>query len=168
MVPELMLYRSRGEADLRAKPQRALELVRFLAEAVRGREDPHAAFLRATLEHLEEYADRPSYLVHEYLEESNTPLYFHRFMELASRHGLQFLEEAAPARLGAEGFRPALAEKLQAFAEDRVEYEQYLDFLRNAAFRRTLLCHRELDLDRAMVPERMARLHAASPVCPVA
>jgi SAM-dependent methyltransferase/methyltransferase-like protein len=168
MVRELMLYRARGEADLRAKPGHALELVRCLAEAVQGREDPHASFLRATLEHLEEYADRPSYLVHEYLEESNTPLYFHRFMEIASRHGLQFLEEADSDLLGAEGFRPALAEKLQAFAQDRIEYEQYLDFLRNGAFRRTLLCHRELDLDRTMVPERMARLHAASPVHPVA
>ena len=35
-----------------------------------------------------------SYLYHEHLEQTNTPLYFHQFVERAERAGLQYLSEA--------------------------------------------------------------------------
>jgi methyltransferase-like protein len=37
-----------------------------------------------------------------------------------------------------------------------IRQEQYLDFLRNVGFRSTLLCHREIELDRDLPDERMS------------
>ncbi|HZF13139.1 MAG TPA: class I SAM-dependent methyltransferase [Thermoanaerobaculia bacterium] len=166
MVRELMLYHTRNEPDLHRQAEGAIDLLRFLAEATRGRGDAHSQFLASTLEHLEEHLDQPSYLIHEYLEASNTPLYFHRFVERAAQHGLQYLGEADSDLLGGEGFRPAIAQRLQAFAADRIEHEQYLDFLRNRAFRRSLLCHAEAPLDPEPAAERVRHLHASTFVKP--
>jgi methyltransferase-like protein len=47
-------------------------------------------------------------------------------------------------------------------ARDIIEYEQYLDFLRNRMFRRSLLCHANVRLDRKLDPKRLRRLYAAS------
>jgi methyltransferase-like protein len=45
--------------------------------------------------------------------------------------------------------------------------EQYLDFLRHNTFRRTLLCHADLELDRIMRPARAHHLYASSRTQPL-
>ncbi|HEV2843462.1 MAG TPA: methyltransferase regulatory domain-containing protein, partial [Thermoanaerobaculia bacterium] len=107
------------------------------------------------------------YLIHEYLEESNNPLYFHRFMEMAGRHGLQYIADAETELGEIEILPPTVAERLRSSARDRIELEQHLDFIVNRTFRRSLLCREGIPLEElAMVPERMRRFHAASPVRP--
>ena len=166
MVRDMALYHTRGVDDLAERSSRALELVRFLAESTWGEEDAHALFLRSLREHFEEYRDRPSYLVHEYLEETNAPLYFHEFAARAGRHGLQYLAEADPHLMEIGNLPAPVAERLRSFASGRIELEQYLDFVLNRTFRRTLLCHAEVPLDRAVTVERLRRLHAASAAQP--
>jgi SAM-dependent methyltransferase len=166
MLREMMLYHTRGVEDLWASGAGALELLDLVAGA--ATDDLHAQFLRGRLEHLTQYRERPSYLIHEYLEATNLPLYFHQFIARAGRHGLQYLADAEIGIAEIETLPPAVGERLRALAGDRLELEQYLDFVRNRTFRRTLLCRQGIPLELAMKPERMRRFHAASPVRPEA
>jgi len=164
MVREMMLYHTRGMEDLWQQGAGALEILDLVAGA--ATDELQAKFLRDRLEHLGQYRERPSYLIHEYLEETNLPLYFHQFMAQAGRHGLQYIADAETGIAEIEILPPEVGEKLRGLARDRVDLEQYLDFVRNRTFRRSLLCHQGIPLELAMVPERMRRLHAASPVRP--
>lgn len=163
MVREMMLYHTRGIEDPFERSERSMDLLGFLAEASARGDELHSRFLQARFEHLSGYRDRPSYLLHEYLEESNNPLYFHRFMEMAGRHGLQYIADAESELGEIEALPPAVAERLRTMTRDRIELEQHLDFILNRTFRRSLLCREGNPLEElAMVPERMRRFHAAS------
>lgn len=166
VVRDVMRYHTRGEPDPVRRTTMGRELIELLATAAEGRDDAQALFLRATREHLEEYRDRPSYLIHEYLEESNTPEYFHRFAERAAAHGLAFLAEAGRDPLEAEALPPPAVAALDRFAADPVERGQYLDFFTDRAFRRSLLVAADVPVDRSGDPAPVRRLIAASPVRP--
>jgi methyltransferase-like protein/ubiquinone/menaquinone biosynthesis C-methylase UbiE len=162
MVRDMVRYHTRGVGDAEERMRRALELVRFLADTAEGAPDAHAVFLRSAREQFDDYRERPSYLIHEYLEETNAPLYFHEFAARAAAHGLQYLGEAEPELMEPDNLPHDVAERLREYAHDPIELEQYLDFVLNRAFRRTLLCHGERALDRGLAPERIRRLHVAS------
>lgn len=166
MVREIMTWYTRDLPDLQERAAAGLNVLELLTEAVSGGEEAHARFLRSRLEHLAGYREQPSYIVHEYLEESNEPLYFHDFMARASRHRLQYVADAEYGLAEIESLKPAIASRLRAIARDRIGIEQSLDFIVNRVFRRSLLCHEGIDLDLVMVPERMRRFHAVSPIRP--
>lgn len=168
MVREMMLYHTRGIEDPYERGESCLDLLGLVAEAAAKGEELHGRFLQGRCEHLSGYRDRPTYLLHEYLEESNTPFYFHRFMERAAGLGLQYIADAENDLAEIETLPPAVAERLRSSAPDRIELEQLLDFVFNRTFRRSLLCREGIPLELSMVPERMRRLHAASPVRPEA
>jgi len=161
----MLQYHNRGLTDPRAITDRSLDLIGFLAEAAAGLgEDDHALALRTAQLRMESFRNRPSYLLHDYLEDSNFPVYFHQLAASAERHGLQYLSDAEPAANLIDDLPPAVADGLRELAGDRIALEQYIDFLRDRRFRRTLLCHQGIVLDRTMVPRRMKSLWAASEV----
>jgi methyltransferase-like protein/cyclopropane fatty-acyl-phospholipid synthase-like methyltransferase len=166
MVRDMLLFHTRGVDAPEERTGRAFELMRFLAGAVGQEQDAHAIFLRTTRDHFEEHRDRPSYLLHEYLAETNDPLYFHEMVERAGRHGLQYLTESDPHPTGGTDLPAFVAEELERMSTDRIVREQYLDFVVNRTFRRTLFCRAGLDLERTSSPERLRRLHASSAVKP--
>jgi methyltransferase-like protein/SAM-dependent methyltransferase len=166
MVREIMTWYTRGLPDLRERATAGLGVLELLTEAAASGDELHARFLRARLEHLAEYREKPSYIVHEYLEESNEPLYFHDFMARASRHHLQYVTDAENGLAEIESLNAAIASRLRAVAPDRIAMEQSLDFIVNRVFRRSLLCHEGIALNFSMVPERMKRFHAVSPIRP--
>jgi SAM-dependent methyltransferase len=164
-VREMLQYHNRGLTDLREITDRSLDLLGFLAEAAAGREDEHAQALGAARERLESFRNRPDYLLHDYLEDSNLPVYVHDFVERAARHGLHYLADAEPAANHSDDLPPEISGRLRELAAaDRVALEQYTDFLRDRRFRRTLLCHQGIALDRTLVPRRMKSLWAATEV----
>jgi methyltransferase-like protein len=48
-----------------------------------------------------------------------------------------------------------------------MELEQYLDFLSNRTFRRTLLCHKEVELDRQITPDQITDFYLTSLAAPL-
>jgi hypothetical protein len=155
MVREMMVYHVRQFTEPRHRVEQARAFLTFLTESHPADLDTtYHRMLTDEAETLREAAD--SYLFHEHLEEVNQPLYFHEFMDRASAKGLQYLDEArahSPLELFSAQTRAVLGE----LAADPLRQEQYLDFLRNRTFRRTLLCHAHQPLDRAsQAPQRMA------------
>lgn len=127
-------------------------LVDFLANAV----DPGGAYgqlLRRELDILQRTG--ADYLLHEHLEEVNTPLYFHEFVERAHAESLQYLGDADVPTMLTRGLAPAVAETLGRISPDIIRLEQYLDFVSNRQFRNTLLCHRGVELRRALGPRQL-------------
>jgi len=156
-VRDMVLFHTRGIADPQERAARALDLVRFLGESPGGGE-AHALIMRAAREQFEEHRDDPTYLLHEYLELTNAPIYFHQFAARAAAHALQYVTDAEPSPPD---------ERLQRFSSDPIELEQYTDFIGNRMFRRSLLCHAGLALDREPTPAKLRRLFASSMVKPV-
>lgn len=167
MMREMLLYHTRGIDEPAQQTARAFELVEFLADSAGDSKDPHSQFLRGAREHFAEYRDRPSYLLHEYFEETNAPLYFHELVSRAAAHRLQYVCEAEAHEAEIDNLAPAVANRLHALAADPIEAEQYLDFVVDRTFRRTLLCHEGIALDRTMRPATMQRLFAATGATPL-
>lgn len=163
---DMLLFHARGTNDPDEQVRRSYELIELLSESVGETNDAHSLFLRSAREHLHEYVDRPHYLMHEYFEEHNIPVYFHDFATDAMRHGLQYLADAEPHVTEVDNLTADVATKLRSFSSSRIELEQYLDFVVNRMFRRTLLCHAEAKIDREMRPERIARLSASTAARP--
>lgn len=72
---------------------------------------------------------------------------YHEFAAHAARHGLQFLAETDVEEMQSARFPADVTAVPNGFGDDVLQCEHYLDFLKNRAFRRTLLCHREVQLD---------------------
>jgi methyltransferase-like protein len=65
-----------------------------------------------------------------------------------------------------EALGPAADQMVRQLSRDVIEYEQYLDFLRNRMFRRSLMCHADVQLDRNLDPKRLEGMYVASSAIP--
>jgi SAM-dependent methyltransferase/methyltransferase-like protein len=168
VVRDMLLWHVRGIDDPLEKVERSFALVDFLARAAADGQDAHSAFLRTTAERFAEYRDRPGYILHEYLEPTNEPLWFHDFAERAGRHGLQVLTDAEPHRAELDSLPPPVAAGIAERSADPIGRQQSMDFVVNRTFRKTLLCHREHTPERSASPNVTRRLAAASGTKPEA
>ena len=142
---DMMRMHTRGLKDIGDKVAQSKVLLKFLAET--GTEDtPHARYMRQELDALRHVDD--AYIAHEFLEEENNAFYFTDFVEAAAAHQLAYLGEADPATMVMDNLPPPVAQALSSLSLDYLATEQHLDFLRNRAFRNTLLCHSSASLDR--------------------
>jgi methyltransferase-like protein/ubiquinone/menaquinone biosynthesis C-methylase UbiE len=153
MLREMMLFHTREFKEPKQIIQQALTLAKLLAKST----PDHEAYTAVLKEEFERISERsPDTLYHDELADDFEPVYFHQFMEHASRHDLQFLGEAEFFEM--QGLTANAREMLAKIADDICLKEQYLDFLRGRAFRRTLLCHRDVVLDRSLSPARIRSL----------
>jgi SAM-dependent methyltransferase len=163
-VREMMGFHAGRFQGAEQRIAQARALLDFLIEATDGHDGLYQQLLR---EELERVRDRPdSYLFHEHLEEHNEPEYFHRFMTGAANAGLAYLGEARFGDMLPLAFSREVRDTLARIAPDIIHMEQYLDFLRNRLFRRTLLCHREVRLEREIDGQRLSRFRLLSPLAP--
>lgn len=93
--------------------------------------------------------------------QADGPVHFTTFVRHAAQHGLGFLAEADLGTMGASGL-PQAFQRLIA-ASDPVAREQYLDFARVRATRRSVLVRADV-LNRArLAPQAIDALHAVAP-----
>lgn len=164
MVRELLGYHSRRPGSPLEQVERARGFLEELVRVLPDKGTSHARILATEREMLRGVAD--SYLYHEHLEETNQPLYFHQFMARAQAKGLRFVAEAHTPALIA-GLPGDARAALDQWAEDELAAEQYLDFLVNRTFRRTLLSRGDEGRTREADPARVAGLWASTYLAPV-
>lgn len=160
MIREIMRYRARSFDSPAAQLNQARGLLAFLSNAVATEGNPYGMLLKQEVESISRFDDY--YLQHEHLEEINAPLYFHQFAERAQAAELQYLGEADFGAMSLDSFPEHVRAMLQSVSRDLIETEQYMDFLRNRIFRQTILCRREVVLDRSLPLERLLKLRVAS------
>lgn len=170
VLREAMAYRTRGERSQRERADKAEAFYRLLQRANPAAGSSFGHFLAEYESHVEGRhrigGERAaSLLLHDELADVNDPVYFHEFAAHASRHGLQYLADADfptvfPTRLPAE-----VQTELRALGGTPIEHQQYLDFLSNATFKQTLLCHEERVVSRRLGDDLapFRRLFVASP-----
>jgi methyltransferase-like protein/2-polyprenyl-3-methyl-5-hydroxy-6-metoxy-1,4-benzoquinol methylase len=164
MICEMLRYHVRQYSEPAVRVQQARVFLEFLAHAVGETGTLFGQLLKEEAELLRPLPD--SYLLHEQLEKINQPLYFHEFAARAAAHGLQYLSEARLGVLDGQ-IDPSLDEALQHLADDLLQREQYLDFLRNRTFRKTLLCRAGVALNRSPQPAIVRNFLLTSFVRPV-
>ena len=136
MARELMLYHNRAGGPAAERIARARSFPGELARVVLSPESAYGRVLRAEAEALKDEED--AYVFHEFLEDENRPTYVHEFLARAARHGLEFLTEAGTPGLF-EGLPAPTREAVERWAVDAISREQYLDFVCNRPFRKTVL-----------------------------
>ena len=137
MVRHMMRYHAGQFEEPAEQIEQARALLAFLASASQG-SGPYGELLTREVDRLGRAED--SYLFHEHLEQTNTPLYFHQFVERAERAGLQYLSEASVSDMLTSRFPESVAATLERISPDILHLEQYMDFVRNRLFRQTLQC----------------------------
>ena len=82
-----------------------------------------------------------SYLLHDYMEADNDPFYFHEFAGALKNNGLQYICDAEQADFELDSLPADAAATFEKVSENALDVEQYIDFLKNTRFRRSLICH---------------------------
>jgi methyltransferase-like protein len=164
MVRDMMLFHTSQFTDPQAKVQQARALVEFLADSVPTKNNPYGLWLTQELKNMQGWKD--NYMLHESLEEVNEPVYFWQFMERATDHELQYLGDAEFSTMVTGNFDDKVRETLHRIGRNIVAMEQYMDFIRNRMFRRTLLCHQDVSLRRNLSPRIVEQFHIRSAAKP--
>ena len=172
-VRDIMLYRTRDVRDTETRAKVARDFIAFLAASFAPEAGLFGEFVRQYAGSFlgREGAPEPhvlASLTHDELAEINEPVYFHEFAAKAEAAGLQYLAEVDLRGSTPIGLRPETVEALGSFPRDLIETEQYLDFIRNRGFRRTLLCRPDAVVERSLAAgqETLAGLYLASSVEP--
>jgi methyltransferase-like protein/cyclopropane fatty-acyl-phospholipid synthase-like methyltransferase len=164
MVRKMMQYHAGHFPESEQQVRQARALLKFLAES-KTEPDVYRMLLKQELERVVKYTDAAFF--HDDLSPVNHPVYFHEFAEHAARHGLRYLSEADVIDLQPEDYAPHVAATLRELdSEDAIAREQYSDFLRCRAFRQTLLCRGDVNLDRTWKAARVRDLYVAGEVRP--
>lgn len=158
-VRDLLRYGARGADRPREQLSQALDFLSLVARNLFDSESPYARVVQQAAERLP--LEDPTYVFHEYLEESNAPVRFDDFVARATEAGLRFVGDAdmrdPSARLSDEA-----RSTLTAVADDVVRCEQFLDFLRDRRFRRDVLCRSDAAVERWPQPQALTGMFLVS------
>ncbi len=160
-IREMMLYHVDRYKDPAAKAEQARTLLQFILEGIGTEETPYAGFLSTELQMLALQED--AYLIHDHLEEVNHPIYFHEFMKIARELGLEYLADTDLTTMLPDNFGENVCNKLNE-ADDIVQTEQYMDFIRNRRFRSTLLCRGNQVIKRKLDVSDIKNFHLSTGV----
>ncbi len=160
MLREMITFHNKDFHDPKQKMKQALTLLKLLSNSMVHGADIYMQLLRD--EHKRWTGRAPEAFYHDELADIFKPIYFHQFMEQAQRHDLQFLSEADLFDMIPHGFAPNAVEVLDKIKDDIVLREQYMDFMRGRYFRKTLLCHPGISLERSLKPECVRQFHIAT------
>jgi methyltransferase-like protein len=157
---DMLQFHTRAQPDTRAKIRQARALAAGLADALGADGGPYGLLLKQELLRLNGYRD--DFLRHDLLGDVNQPFYFHEFIERAASASLQYLSGPILAQMLAINLPPRTQEALRKVGNDPIALEQYMDFVRNQSFRRTLLCHAGVTLNRTLAPDLLRRFYYTS------
>jgi methyltransferase-like protein len=160
MMREMMRFRTQGMEDLNERVAEGFKFLNFLVEE-RSAGDAYRTLVEAHLRKME--ARHPAVTCHDEMSDAYEPVYFSDFADHARQHGLQYLSEAELPPPPDPSYRAEIQSALkEASGDDLVRKEQMLDFLRMRAYRETLLCRADRQVERGFPVDVFRRLQFAS------
>jgi 2-polyprenyl-3-methyl-5-hydroxy-6-metoxy-1,4-benzoquinol methylase len=160
LVRDLVCYYTRGEVSAAGRIGRARRVLEVLSASLTSGTHGYRRLLKEEVDMARRGTD--SYLFHEYLEECNSPVYFHEFAERALGKGLHYVGDADVKRMALGPSTPGDEGPLHELEVDHIGREQSIDLLRNLAFRQSLLCRRPPPAPSGPRAERLVRLRVGS------
>lgn len=149
-----MLRRHVSGSDPRKRIEQARALLSTMVDLLPAERSQPAAWLKGEVKTIADLSD--AYVLYEHLVEVNTPLWFDEFVQRSRDAGLQYVADAEFHSMFSDRLGGDAAEKIGKLADGLVQTEQYLDYMQVRFFRRSLICRREVRLDRKLGHERMA------------
>ncbi len=164
ILRQMCQYHARNAAGPKQYATAVREFLGLMQNAVATGESPYRATLRQQLGDLAQVPDEV--LLHDDLEGDNDPKYFRDFMAHAAAHGLAYVGDAYFGQMFGAGIKPEALEKIR-HAGDRLDFEQYLDFLYGRSLRTTLLCCQEIAPSGQIVHDSVRSLWISTDAKPV-
>jgi methyltransferase-like protein/2-polyprenyl-3-methyl-5-hydroxy-6-metoxy-1,4-benzoquinol methylase len=158
-IRDMLMFHSRLFDSPADKISQARLFLNFISEALQGSNSPYANFLEQEALNLVTKEDQ--YILHEYLVGQNEQFYFHEFMSMAKSYNLSYLGDSNIPSMFLGNLPQKAAEKLSTI-DNIVRAEQYMDFVSNRRFRRTLLCHEDVILNRNITSEKILEFYSTS------
>lgn len=147
-VRDMMLYHTANFQTPADKVNQARLLLNFVKEGSGVKKSPYSDFIQNEIDILKNTGD--AYLLHDHMEETNTPFYFHQFMEKAGKNDLQYLGDTNIYLMYSGNLPKDTVSVLAQVKNDIVRTEQYMDFITNRRFRSSLLCKKGVKLNRSV------------------
>jgi SAM-dependent methyltransferase len=166
LVRDMMLFHVRDETEPQERIAQARAILKFYAEA--GEKDSvYGNVIRSQWARVERMGDEVLY--HDDLDEVAKAFLLHQVVDAAGRHQLQYLCDVMLSRRDLEGYPDSVKNVLGQFSDSRyMERDQFQDFVDGHGFRRTLLCHRDVRLDRKIDPNCIRRFYISGSLAPIA
>lgn len=164
IVREMMCFHGQKFQSPADRVKQARALLSFAAQFTSSSNTPYGQLLKNEVDQLPQSDD--SYLLHEFFEDANKPLYFHEFAQQAADANLQYVSEADLSSAWLRSIDPESRETLNRISADRIEQEQYMDFLINRQFRQTLLCRSDVALNQKPATQTIRSLHVTANLQP--
>jgi methyltransferase-like protein/ubiquinone/menaquinone biosynthesis C-methylase UbiE len=169
MMREMMIFHTRGISDPDETVNQGVGLLQFIASRfqnnIQNEDGVYPALLNREIKRLMGY--KPEQIYHDDFSPFNTSFYFYQFIEHADRYGMQYLAEADFFEMQDFIYPPQIREFLSQFGDEQVVIkEQYMDFLKCRQFRQTLLCRKDIKLDRQISPDRIQPFFLSTPARP--
>jgi methyltransferase-like protein/ubiquinone/menaquinone biosynthesis C-methylase UbiE len=165
LARDMMLYHTRNITDLKEKTAQARAIMKFISEGAKPK-TIHSAIMRDQFKRVSEMPEEV--LFHDDLNEIATAFLLHEVVGHASSHGLQYLSDADFSRRNLAQYSDSVQEALRGFpATELVARDQFQDFIDGIGFRRTLLCHGDIALQREIDADFITRFHLLSSTAPV-
>lgn len=159
LMRDMLRHHTRGMEDPRERITAARELLECLESDVAGSKI-YGDVIRSEARDLLRRTET-SVLFHDDMADINQPFSITDFAARASAAGLRYLAEADYHEMSDSGLEDEARERLAARSNgDRLQREQYLDYLKGRRFRQTLLCHVEAPMKEAADPAMVRSLHA--------
>jgi SAM-dependent methyltransferase/methyltransferase-like protein len=163
VLRDAMLFHAAGAADPHEGIRKAREILDFLVQFSWRPDNYYLTMIQQERDIIVKSDN--SYILHEYLEAVNDPLYFHQFRERIAPWGLKVVADSEIPRstfASPEVIRQALAR----LSSDPARQDDYYDLLTGRMFRRSLLCHARVEVLKVPSDAAVEGLHAALKVMP--
>ncbi len=155
-VFELSLFHTRNIRDPHLSIQQSRQAIHFIADNAIG----NSSYTEYFKNHADQLGDRADhYIFHEHLSPDNRALYFREFMDTAKDHNLNYVCETNDSYSDDLSYFKPDARKFLMTVNDRVERDQYIDYLISRQFRSTVLCLQDCKPDQATKEEAYTNLY---------
>jgi SAM-dependent methyltransferase len=165
LARDMMLFHTRDLSEVKQKVSQARAIMKFLSEGSKP-DTVHGAIMRDQYNRVKKLWDEV--LFHDDLNQIAEGFLLHQVVGHAGKHGLQYLSDADFSRRNLAGYSEEVRSVLQRFPDDEfMARDQYQDFIDGYGFRRTLLCHRELVLQRKVEMDFVRQFYLLGTTDPV-
>lgn len=134
-------------------------LDRFADLAKNSSDFPMAQLLRESQKHLSGLGR--DYVLHEYLEAVNTPFYFRDFVYACGKYDLGYVCDAELAPMLLDKQPRPVRELIGTISSNRLQTEEYLDFLTARTFRCSIITAAKNELNMNIQPQLLMPLHVS-------
>lgn len=159
MVRDMMMFHIRNIEDKHEAIKSARDLLNSITKIARPN-SPFHSFMRFEVERMMKFSD--PYFYHDQLSKVNQPFDFYKFANDVQAHKLQYLCETDLPSTLPSNFSKKTMDLIENYSDDVISTEQYLDYIMNRAFRRTLICHDNIQLNRSLDPAKIKNFYFTS------